>query len=142
MLVSGVGGSARGGDWEGFSISNGWFWLEWVGFTLPFGWAGSEAFAQYRQARRRVRLGFCDPGVCNRYLLWALFGAMQVCLSLVLLPQYANYETTNQFTATWDALYGAIEIVSLVMIWFVFFPPAFYQRWINSVAAAEKAEEG
>jgi hypothetical protein len=134
LLVIGVGGSAMGGDWEGFSISNGWFWLEWVGYTLPFGWAGSEAFAQYRQARRRVRLGLCDPLVCNRFLLWALFGTLQTCLALVLLPQYANYETTNQFTAMWDALYGAIEITSLVMIGLVFFPPAFYQRWINAPA--------
>ena len=142
LLVIGVGGSAVGGDWGGFSISNGWFWLEWVGYTLPFGWAGSEAFVQYRQARRRVRLGLCDPLVCNRYLLWALFGALQVSLSLVLLPQYSEYETTNQFTAAWDALYGAIEIVSLVMIGLVFFPPAFYQRWINGNAPVEIAEEG
>ena len=28
LLVAGVGGSALGGDWEGFSLSNGWFWLE------------------------------------------------------------------------------------------------------------------
>jgi hypothetical protein len=34
----------------------------------------------------------------------------------------------------WDALYGAIEITSLVMIGLVFFPPAFYQRWINAPA--------
>ncbi len=142
LLVIGVGGSAIGGDWEGFSISNGWFWLEWVGYTLPFGWAASEAFAQYRQARRRVRLGLCAPLVCNRYLLWALFGTLQVCLSLVLLPQYAEYETTNQFTAMWDALYGTIEIVSLVMIGLVFFPPDFYQRWINGNAPVEKTEEG
>ncbi len=142
LLVIGVGGSAMGGDWEGFSISSGWFRLEWVGYTLPFGWASSEAFAHYRRARRRVRLGLCDPLVCNRYLLWALFGMLQVCLSLVLLPQYANYETTNQFTAMWDALYGAIEIVSLVMIGLVFFPPDFYQRWINGNAPVEKTEEG
>ena len=89
-----------------------------------------------------MRLGFCDPGVCNRYLLWALFGTLQVCLSLVLLPQYAEYESTNQFTAMWDALYGGIEIASLVMIWLVFFPPDFYQRWINGNAPVEKTEEG
>ncbi len=113
-----------------------------MGYTIPFGWAGSEAFVQYRQARRRMELGLCAPLVCNRYLLWALFGAMQVCLSLVLLPQYATYETTNQFTATWDILYGGFVIASLVMIGLVFFPPAFYQRWINGNAPAAKAEEG
>ncbi len=88
LMIGGVGGSALGGDWEGFSPSNGWFWLEWVGFTVPFCWAGTEAFVQYRQARRRVRLGLCAPGVCNRYLLWALFGSVQICAVLVILPQY------------------------------------------------------
>jgi hypothetical protein len=142
LLITGVGGSAWGGDWEGFSISNRWFWLEWVGFTLPFGWACSEAFVQYRRARRRLDLGLCDPLVCNRYLLWALFGALQTFSCLVLLPQYSEYETTSQFTATWDALYGASIIASLVMIWLVFFPPAFYRRWINGNAPAANAGEG
>ena len=129
------------GSWEGFSISNSWFWFEWVGYTLPFGWAGAEAFVQYRQARRRMPLGLCDPLVCNRYLLWSLFGALQVSLSLILLPQYAEYETSNQFTQTWDTLYGAVEIVSLVMIWLVFFPPVFYRHWIDGAARAETAAE-
>ncbi len=142
LLVIGVGGSAMGGDWEGFSISSGWFWFEWVGFTLPFGWAGSEAFAQYSRARRRVRLELCAPLVCNRYLLWALFGTLQVCLCLILLPQYAEYEASNRFTQAWDALYGAVEIVSLVMIWLVFFPPAFYRRWVNGNAPVATAAEG
>ncbi len=143
LLIIGVGGSAVDGDWEGFSIGSGWFWLEWVGYTVPFGWAGSEAFVQFNQARRRKQLGLCDPLVCNRYLLWALFGTLQVCLSLVLLPQYATYETTNQFTATWDTIYGAIEIVSIVTIGLVFFPPAFYRRWINGyVPAAINKVEG
>jgi hypothetical protein len=146
LLVSGFGGSALGGDLEGFSISNGWFWLEWIGFTAPFAWAGSEAFLQYRHARRRVQLGLCERLVCNRYLLWALFGALQTGSSLVLLPQYYVYETTNQFTATWDILYGGAVIASLVMIGFVFFPPASYRRWIertdsSAAAAADALEE-
>ncbi len=142
LLVSGVGGSAWGGDWEGFSPSNGWFWLDWLGFTLPFVWAGSEAFAQYRRARRRVRLGLSDPLICNRYLLWALFGALQTFSCLVLLPQYSEYETTSQFTATWDTLYGASIITSLVMIWLVFFPPVLYRRWVNRAALAGQSVEG
>ena len=142
LLVIGVGGSAMGGDWEGFSIGSPWFWLEWVGFTLPFGWAGSETFAQYRRARRRVRMGLCGRLVCNRYLLWALFGVLQVLLCLILLPQYAEYEASNQFTQAWDTLYGAVEIFSLVMIWLVFFPPDFYQRWINGNASAPNQAEG
>jgi hypothetical protein len=42
----------------------------------------------------------------------------------------------------WDALYGAIGIVSLVMIWLVFFPPVFYQRWIKGTAPVAKDAEG
>jgi hypothetical protein len=140
-LVTGVGGSAMVGDWEGYSIHSGWFQIEWVGYTLPYAWAGAEAFAQFLQARRRVRLGLCDRLVCNRYLLWSLFALFQVGLCLVVLPQYAEYQATNQFTATWDAIYGAIEVASLVMIWLVFFPPAFYRRWINRAAPTIKAVE-
>jgi hypothetical protein len=128
LLVAGVGGSTSGGDLEGFSISNGWFWLEWVGYTFPLAWTGLETARQYRQAQRRVRLGLCEPVVCNRYLLWTLYGSIQVCTCLVILGQYYEYEMTNQFSATWDAIYAASSIAGLMMLWFVFFPPAFYRR--------------
>ena len=84
LLVVGVTGSVVSGDLEGFSISNPWFWPEWLGYTLPFGWAAGEALHQYAQARRRLKLGLCDPLVCNRFLLWGLFGVMQVGVSVVL----------------------------------------------------------
>jgi hypothetical protein len=142
LILVGVGGSALAGDWEGFSVSNRWFWLEWLGFTLPFGWAGVEAFVQHVRARRRVRLGLSGRLVCNRLLLWALFGALQVCTSLVILPQYAQYERDNLFTATWDMLYGAGVIASLVMIWLVFFPPVAYRRWVAGAASPVPATEG
>jgi hypothetical protein len=89
-----------------------------------------------------VRLGLSERLVCNRLLLWALFGALQVCSCLVLFPQYAQYERDNLFTATWDMLYGAFVIGSLVMIWLVFFPPGVYRRWIAGAASPLPAEEG
>ena len=142
LLVAGVAGSALGGDWVGYSIGNGWFWLEWAGYTIPFGWAGAEAFAQYDQARRRLPLALCEPLVCNGFLLWSLFAIMQVGISLAILPQYATYELQGLFSATWDTLIGALEIFSVVAIWLVFFPPAAYQRWINSAAFLAKTAEG
>lgn len=142
LLVAGVGGSASAGEWDGFSIDNGWFWLEWLGYTLPFGWAGTEAFLQHLQARRRLRLGLSERMVCNRLLLWAWFGALQLCSCLVLIPQYAQYGRENLFTATWDLLYGAFVIGSLVTIWLVFFPPVLYRRWIAGAASPAPAEEG
>ncbi len=139
LLVVGVGGSALNGDWEGFSIRSGWFQLEWLGYTLPYAWAAADTFPQYLQARRRVRLGLCGRLVCNRYLLWSLFALFQVGLCVIVIPQYAEYEATGQFSAKWDSIYGATGIASLVMIWLVFFPPAFYRRWIDTRAAVDDA---
>jgi hypothetical protein len=137
LHLTGIGGSVLQGDWEGFSISSGWFWLEWTGYTLPVAWTGLEALAQYGAARRRVRLGLCGPLVCNRMLLWGLFGALQVGLSIVVLFQYAAFEEASVFTEGWDRLYGVFSMSSVVMIWFAFFPPAFYRRWVNGTAPVE-----
>jgi len=142
LHLIGVCGSALTGDFEGFSISSGWFWLEWTGYTLPVAWTGLEALVQYGQARRRVRLDLCGPLVCNRMLLWGLFGALQVGLSIVVLFQYAAFDETNVFTPGWDLLYGVFSITSVVMIWFAFFPPAFYRRWIEHGVPTAHSEHG
>ncbi len=134
LLVAGVGGSALQGDWEGFSLSNGWFWLEWVGYTLPFGWAAAEAFHQYLQARRRVSVGLCEPSVCNRMFLWSLYGLIQILSNFVVIGQYAAYERENVFSSAWDLLYGGTILAALVVMWFAFFPPKIYLRWINRTA--------
>ncbi len=142
LFVAGVGGSALRGDWEGFSLGNPFFWLEWVGYTLPFCWAAAEAFHQYLQARRRVRVGLCEPSVCNRMLLWSLFGLIQVLSSLVVIGQYAAYERENVFSSTWDNLYGGTALTSLVVMWFAFFPPAIYVRWVNRSTDRSAAKQG
>ncbi len=131
LLVAGVGGSALKGDWEGFSLSNVWFWLEWVGYTLPFGWAAAEALHQYLQARRRVSVGLCEPSVCNRMFLWSLYGLIQMLSNVVVIGQYAAYERENVFSSAWDFLYGGTILAALVVMWFAFFPPKIYLRWIN-----------
>jgi hypothetical protein len=140
LLVAGVGGSVWSGDLEGFTVSSPWFWAEWTGYTIPFAWACAEALAHHRQARRRLRLGLCDPLVCNRYLLWGFFGAMQVMVSLAVIPAYAEYEQGGAFGAMWDAVISAGEISSLALISLIFFSPAVYQRWINRNAPVAKAE--
>ena len=140
LATAGVVGSALGGDWEGFSIRNGWFWLEWVGYTLPFGWAATEAFNQYRQARRRMSLGLCEPVICNRLLLWSLFGVAQFASCVVVIGQYAAFERESVFSATWDNLYGAATISGLIMISLAFFPPASYLRWVERTTRVPDVE--
>jgi hypothetical protein len=137
LLVVGVGVSVMLGDWEGFSLGNPFFWLEWVGYTIPFAWAGLEAFGQYRSSLRRQRLGLCDRLVCNRLLLWSIWGMAQVALSVLLLFMYAHYEATNEFSALHDRLTGVIELFALSLIWLVFFPPRFYQKLVSGSDATE-----
>jgi hypothetical protein len=132
LLIVGVTGSTLSGDPEGFSLTNPWFWPEWVGYTLPFGWAGGEALQRYGRARRQLRLGLCEPDVCNRFLLWGLFGALQVIASLALIGEYTSYASQGEFTWTWDLTLGAIEVGSLVPMGLAFFPPEAYRRWIDA----------
>jgi hypothetical protein len=141
LHLIGVGGSALTGDFEGFSISSGWFWLEWTGYTFPVAWTGLEALAQYGQARRRVRLDLCGPLVCNRILLWGLFGALQVGLNIVVIFQYAAFSESNVFTPGWDLLYGVFSMSSVAMIWLAFFPPAIYRRRIEGRANTTSSEQ-
>jgi hypothetical protein len=141
-MVVGVGASAMTGDWEGFSLGNPFFWFEWAGYTIPFAWAGLEAFGQYRSSLRRQRLGLCERMVCNRLLLWSTWGMVMVALSLVLLPMYVHYETANVFSALFDGLTGALEVFALGLIWLVFFPPHFYQKLISASDVGESSVEG
>jgi hypothetical protein len=112
-----------------------------MGYTIPFAWAGLEAFGQYRSALRRQRLGLCDRMVCNRLLLWSIWGMVMVALSFVLLPMYAHFETSNVFSALFDALTGILEIFALGLIWLVFFPPRFYQKLVSGSAGSESSVE-
>lgn len=142
LFAAGIVGSiVFRNDWQGFSVGSPWFTVEWVGFTLPFAWAGTEAFIQYSQARRRLQLGLCDPILCNRFLLWGLFGTFQVCAYLVLFPQYMYYGTEGTITIFWDLVYGGLLAASGVVVCLAFFRPAFYARWISRrVAAVDTVE--
>jgi hypothetical protein len=142
LLVLGVTGSALRGDWEGFSPGSPWFWLEWLGYTLPYAWAGAEALIQYRQARRRMRVGLCNPLVCNRLLLWGLYGTTATIVSLAIPLQYAAYQRESVFNVTWDLLVNGGEIFTIALMWFVFFPPAAYRRWVAGAAAPAATAEG
>jgi hypothetical protein len=142
LLVIGVGSSALMRDWEGFSLGNPFFWFEWVGYTIPFAWAGLEAFAGYRSSLLRQRVGLCDRMVCNRLLLWSCFGILQVALSFVFLRMYADFGAGNAFSALLDGMAGVIELISITLIWLVFFPPRFYQKYVSgSDVGANSIEE-
>jgi hypothetical protein len=117
--------------------------FNWLGYTLPCIWMSAEAFLAYSRASRRVRVGLCDRVVANRYLLFACFGVFQTfaCITDIFLEM--EYMANNAITGGFDLALGGLEMVAIAMLFLVFFPPAFYQRWIAAPAAhATEAVDG
>jgi hypothetical protein len=141
-LFAGLFFSALTGDLEGMTLSNGWFWVEWIGYTLPFGWVAIDSLLSYSSAIRRSRIGLCEAVVVNRYLLWAIFGALQVAVSLAFIPMYSSHAEEGLIASWADALVGGLELTSLAVIWCVFFPPIAYRRWLSGVAQASQTPVG
>jgi len=135
-LFSGVLFSTLDGDIEGLIVNSVWFWCDWIGYTAPYVWISAEALLAYSAARKRLRLGFCKPDVPNRYLLWALFGILATLAGISLIPLYLEYAATQVWPRWGDYASGGLEAAATVALWFAFFPPAFYRRWINRTAAA------
>jgi len=135
--LAGVAGMAWIGDWEGNNpLANPWYWLEFFGSVAPSVWMGAEGFAQYFKTRRQLKLGLCEPMACNRFLLWAVAGALWVVLEVVVTASDLVYA----FNGYWSELLGLgtalFEILPIATVWFVFFPPAFYCRWVEGGGSA------
>jgi len=131
-VVAGLAGSAWIGDWRGGNpLTNPWYWLDCFGSFAPSIWMGAEGFAQYFKARRRLKLGLCEPMACNRFLLWGVAGSLWLILEAVLTANDFAFALTGRWSellTLWNALF---EIAPVAVIWFVFFPPKFYCRWVE-----------
>jgi hypothetical protein len=139
-LIAGLVGSVWVGDWEGvYPIRNPWWWAEWVGITATDAWMGTEALVQYGKTRQRLKLGLCDPVLCNRFLLFGIASVLWVMLQFVVIVQAIEHEITQRWSGTGDFLVAGLEIVAMAMICLVFFPPAFYRRWIHAAAPVARA---
>jgi hypothetical protein len=109
---------------------NPFFWIQWLGYTVPCVWMTIEAGLCRRSAKRRAKVGLGDPIVMNRYLLVTLFGGFQIlaCLSDILLAiDFAANHTTSGYA---DLLLGGSELVGIALLWLAFFPPAGYLDWV------------
>jgi len=134
-LVVGVAGSAWIGDWEGSNpLANPWYWLEFFGGFVPAAWMAAEGFAQYFKMRLRLKLGLCEPMTCNRFLLWGIAGVLMMILEGVISANDFAYALTGQWSLLLDFGVAAFEVIPVVVIWFVFFPPEFYCRWVERSA--------
>jgi hypothetical protein len=134
-------GSAWVGDWEGINpLANPWYWLEFSGTFAPITWMAAEGFAQYIKARRRLKLGLCEPMACNRFLLWGIAGSLWVILEVVLTANDFANALTGQWSPLLDFGVALFGIVPVVVIGFVFFPPESYCRWVEGSGKPAGAE--
>jgi len=141
-MFTGVAGSVAAGDWEGIRpLSNPWWWVDWAAGFVPISWVGVEGFIAYSKARRRVQLGLCDPLACNRYLIWGITGIVWIAYSWILLYQTVEFEANGVWSVTIDRANGVVEATGVALVWLIFFPPGFYQRWIAGAAFAAKPDE-
>jgi len=137
LMLSGFGIGCATGNAAGDSLENPGFWLEWVAQMFPALWLTAEGFLNHRSARRRLRIGLSDPHVCNRFLLWGLFGAAQLGTGFAMLWMYAAYASEGHVSNAMDLMIGGFELASLALVWLAFAAPAPYRRWIERLASAE-----
>jgi hypothetical protein len=88
-----------------------------------------------------VRLGLCDLLACNRNLIWGITGVVWIAYSWGLLYQAAEFETNAVWSLTVDLANAVFEATGVALVWIIFFPPLFYQRWIAGAAPAAELEE-
>jgi hypothetical protein len=95
---------------------------------------GAEGFVQYFKTRRRLKLGLCEPVVCNRFLLWGLAGSLWVILEVVVTASDLVYAFTGQWSELLGVGIALFDVAPMAIVWFVFFPPEFYCRWVEGSA--------
>ena len=137
-ILTGLLGCLWNGDWKGGDlISNPWYWPKWACGAAPMVWMGVEGFSHYIKARQRRKLGLCEPLDCNRYLLWGMAGVLWAALELVVIAQDFVYQRTGAWSETVGLAVCGLEIVPVILIWLVFYPPARYRRWFNQSTRVE-----
>jgi hypothetical protein len=131
-ILAGLVGTAWVGDWEGIDpLTNPWYWTDFFGSFAPVCWMGAEGFAQYFKNRKQLKLGFCEPMTCNRFLLWGIAGSLWGILEAFVAASDVVYATTGQWSQLLGAAIALFEFIPIAIIWFVFFPPEFYCRWVE-----------
>jgi hypothetical protein len=139
---AGIVGSFAVGDSEGVRpLSNPWWWADWAAALVAVSWVGVEGFINYLNARQRVRLGFCDPLVCNRYLLWGITGVVWTAFYVMVVFQHIEFESREIWSIAMDSANSAADITGVALVCFICFPPRFYRRWIAGASPAAQPEE-
>jgi hypothetical protein len=101
--------------------------LVWGGVFL---WTGLESVRFHAMMRRRLAIGVGDPMVCNRFLLWAIWGLGCFALDLVNLGCNLAGLDLSRHPAPLLTISAATSLSSA--IWYLaFFAPDGYERLVS-----------
>jgi hypothetical protein len=60
----------------------------------------------------------------------------------VYVIQQIEFDATGSFSGSLDAITSTLELIPIVCIWLVFFPPNIYRRWIERSDPHPEIAEG
>jgi hypothetical protein len=100
------------------------------------GWAGLESLFYHLQLRKRVRLGLADPILANRMLLWAV-GMLCAMMLTGISTLFSTLGIAFDQTTPGILTIGIMGTTSAASVWFAFFPPAAYVKWIRARSGVE-----
>jgi hypothetical protein len=97
---------------------------------LAYAWTAAEGWRHHRLMRRRAKIGLGDPVVANRFLLWAIAGALQCASDVVIAYSLAQ---GGNITADLLPLFAtsSVGVVNSALLVLIFMPPARYVRWLQ-----------
>jgi len=108
-------------------------------------WVFVESLHYYRLLRRRRRIGFADPVVTNRFLLFAIWTGGVVAITLLgligALVQMADGGTRDGGGLGDPTLLLITRLLTLpiaVSIWLTFLAPERYHAWLRRSAEAAR----
>ena len=121
------------------TIGDGFWWLRYaVIWTYPL-WAMVESYRYWALMRRRLALGLVDPMVANRFFLWGT-GSLGTCIAIWMssLPLLFVNDPVRALTLMppIQIATATVGIVTVVVYYLTFFPPAAYKRWVTGTPAA------
>jgi hypothetical protein len=112
-------------------------WLLWclLGYGVTFAWSAVESLRHHAMARRRLALGFADPLVAHRFLLFALYSlaATGILASNVAGVLLGHDISASLLIVVPSAVLGAGGAAAMYL---AFLPPAWYVARVRAAAAA------
>jgi hypothetical protein len=131
LLFLSFAGDLLGGYYAGHPRSDLSRAIDYTGRIGMYAWASLEALRQWLLARRRARLGLCDPLVANRFLLWGIATGSVIGIWGFGLWSELHGVVDVRASFGWIAVFGGLCAVA---VWLAFMPPPAYRRWLEAAA--------